>query len=273
MKKLNDVITIGNLFGNLFGTGAYANFQWCTDLLNAIGGEELIANNGCFVFDMEYIYNHSGDLLASKFVLNNLETNGKWGNTGNDKLWKLINYRLKNKWDRLWNLTKAEYNPIENYSMVEEETLPTKTTEQQHFEDYEVTTSQNTDKDIHQEENADVDRSEDVYGFNSNTSVPLGTSNESKDKTKNYVDTNESGLAENNFITESHSKDGEDNKEVTTESYDVARELTRSGNIGVTTSQQMIQSEIELWQWNFIQDVVYKDLDDILTIEMYESEI
>ena len=48
MKKLNDVITIGNLFGNLFGTGAYANFQWSTDLVNAIGGEELIGNNGCF---------------------------------------------------------------------------------------------------------------------------------------------------------------------------------------------------------------------------------
>ena len=33
------------------------------------------------------------------------------------------------------------------------------------------------------------------------------------------------------------------------------RTLTRSGNIGVTTSQQMAESEIKLWQWNFYYDV------------------
>ena len=33
------------------------------------------------------------------------------------------------------------------------------------------------------------------------------------------------------------------------------RTLTRKGNIGVTTSQQMAQSEIALWQWNFYYDV------------------
>ena len=45
--------------------------------------------------------------------------------------------------------------------------------------------------------------------------------------------------------------------------------LTREGNIGVTTSQQMIQSERELWLWNFIYNVVFPDVDKILTINIY----
>ena len=46
-------------------------------------------------------------------------------------------------------------------------------------------------------------------------------------------------------------------------------ELTRTGNIGVTTSQQMIESEIKLWDWNFI-DNVFKDIAEILTLPIYE---
>lgn len=45
--------------------------------------------------------------------------------------------------------------------------------------------------------------------------------------------------------------------------------LTRSGNIGVTTSQQMLQSERDLWVWNFLRDVVFPDVDYLLTIPVY----
>ena len=45
--------------------------------------------------------------------------------------------------------------------------------------------------------------------------------------------------------------------------------LTRSGNIGVTTSQMMLESERNLWIWNFFRQVVFPDLDYILTIPTY----
>ena len=45
--------------------------------------------------------------------------------------------------------------------------------------------------------------------------------------------------------------------------------LTRSGNIGVTTSQQMIESERQLWLWNFFQNVVFKDICSALTLSIY----
>lgn len=45
-------------------------------------------------------------------------------------------------------------------------------------------------------------------------------------------------------------------------------ELTRSGNIGVTTSQQMIESEYNLRKKNLL-DLIYKNIDTILFIDYY----
>ena len=46
-------------------------------------------------------------------------------------------------------------------------------------------------------------------------------------------------------------------------------ELKRSGNIGVTTSQQMITSERELWMWHFFQNVVFPDICKVLALSIY----
>ena len=46
-------------------------------------------------------------------------------------------------------------------------------------------------------------------------------------------------------------------------------ELTRSGNVGVTTSAQMIEENIKLWIWKFF-DTIFKDIDKVLTIGVYE---
>lgn len=46
------------------------------------------------------------------------------------------------------------------------------------------------------------------------------------------------------------------------------RALTRSGNIGVTTSQQMLQSERDLWMWSYF-DVVFADIDKLLCLSIY----
>ena len=43
--------------------------------------------------------------------------------------------------------------------------------------------------------------------------------------------------------------------------------MTRSGNIGVVSSQQMIQSELDLRRQNFA-DILFRDLDKLLTLEV-----
>ena len=45
-------------------------------------------------------------------------------------------------------------------------------------------------------------------------------------------------------------------------------ELTRRGNIGVTTSQQMIESEFNLRKKNLL-NLIYHDIDTILFIDYY----
>lgn len=74
------------------------------------------------------------------------------------------------------------------------------------------------------------------YGFNSDVSVPVS-------------DSNSTSVVEGN---------GEDNK----------RELTRSGNIGVTTSQQMLESELQLRKYNFYEEL-FKDVNSVVTLSIY----
>lgn len=45
--------------------------------------------------------------------------------------------------------------------------------------------------------------------------------------------------------------------------------LTRSGNIGVTTTQQMIQQQRELLLYDFLNEVIFPDIDRELTLSVY----
>ena len=56
---------------------------------------------------------------------------------------------------------------------------------------------------------------------------------------------------------------------VRTDNLTETNELTRSGNVGVTTSAEMIEENIKLWIWKFF-DSVFKDIDRVLTIGVYE---
>ena len=47
------------------------------------------------------------------------------------------------------------------------------------------------------------------------------------------------------------------------------RDLTHLGNIGNITTQQLINEEIKLWRWNFIQELL-NDVKDFLTIPVYD---
>ena len=48
-------------------------------------------------------------------------------------------------------------------------------------------------------------------------------------------------------------------------------QLTRTGNIGTMTSQQMLESERNLYMlWQFFYDVVFPDVDRVLTLSVYK---
>lgn len=136
-----------------------------------------------------------------------------------------------------------------------------------------------------------------VYGYNSLESVGDTTSEQTGTETGTESRTNAEDISEtlNNTETEnkthtteeerakSNTKSNTEDKSgsrqnTTTESKTGSeettgqrtRELTRSGNIGVTTSQQMLESEIELrMNYNFY-DIIYKNVDEVLALSVFK---
>lgn len=135
------------------------------------------------------------------------------------------------KWWKISQAITTDYRPLENYDM--EEIRTPNLTES-------LTRKQNTDTNVNQTTESGI------YGFNSTESQPTATGE---------GDTHTTGLKANNEIADTKTNTG-------TES------LTRHGNIGVTTSQQMLESEIKLRQYNFIEEV-FKDIDSILCLKIY----
>lgn len=60
-----------------------------------------------------------------------------------------------------------------------------------------------------------------------------------------------------------------DLENVRTDNLTEQNELKRHGNIGVTTSAQMITENIELWKWKYFNEI-FKDIDRILTKGVYQ---
>lgn len=127
-----------------------------------------------------------------------------------------------------------------------------------------------------------------VYGFDSENATPSGRQSVGSTGTNTDVtdgeDTITRDLTDTDTGTQTTTTDGTE-----TRTYDLAdadagtqttadagedtrtviHSLTREGNIGVTTSQQMIESERALWVWNFFYDVVFPDVDKMLTLNIY----
>lgn len=77
--------------------------------------------------DTLYIYQHSGQKYVQP-LMNMFVTDGKLTQAGITACSKMAAALWYPKWTRLWNVMTAEYNPLENYNMHEEEdTAPTGT--------------------------------------------------------------------------------------------------------------------------------------------------
>lgn len=194
---------------------------------------------------INYLFNHSGNKEESCLLSNYVFVN--------DNSLDILNNIIKNiyldKWNKLYNVLNSEYNPIENYNRVENTTINNtgNETTNENINNSEVLTgghtNNNTNENIHKvsafndvnfsNDSNDVNNSTDEFIYNNETKTNTGTNTSSKNNTG---------------TNETHS--------------------TISGNIGVTTTQQMIVSEIELRKYNIVNEF-YSDLDNLLTIGIY----
>lgn len=212
--------------------------------------------------DNNYRYIHAYNLICSR-ITDNLPLT---------EIAKIIYNTFSENWKKLWENYVVEYNPIENYSMVEELTGKKTTT---------------FDSDVIKEENNTNKITSDVTSNNSSTSNATGSTTTNSD-TSIYTFNTQNGTKSDSGVTTSTpnlTNTSEDdnvsntitntaikiNSNATTSNNgieDNTHNLKRSGNIGVTTSAQMIKENLDLWKWNFYNSI-FKDIDSIITIGVY----
>lgn len=194
--------------------------------------------------DDVYLLSHSGQKYIAPLMRALLNSDNKLTQSTINKAASYAFAIYGKNWTNLWDVLQAEYNPIENYNMTEERTDDPSGKE--------ITTLSHTGFDKTETTGEATDNVQDssVYGMNSSGPVPASkvstTSGVTVERTPGVTDTTE-------------------------KSFDHRQDhylLTRSGNIGVTTNQQMQMSSIELWKWNFWLQV-FDDLDSCFCLDCY----
>lgn len=183
--------------------------------------------------NIEYFGNHSGCKLISPLVKSML-VDGVLSDAKRQALAQLISSKFSHNWTSLWNALSSEYNPIHNYDM----------TETQKKDGENIDTRDLTDTRNHGRKTADE---YSHYGINSTKANPSDVES----------------MSESGATTDFHTGDE-------THHIDETLVTTRSGNIGVTTSQQMIEAEIALRMKSNFYDLVYRDCDSVLALQIYD---
>lgn len=175
-----------------------------------------------------------------------------------------VSYRYK--WSKLLqNVYAQEYNPIENYNRTEEQTFA-KTGEE--------TESRVDTRSI----KTDTVNSENVTGSNSTETTGSGTADNfingfnssqsvSSDNSKSSNVENASSSSQSTNNQNGNSNTNDELTSAVNRSFTNRVDTTQAtvkGNIGVTTSQQMLESEIALRLKNDFIDIIFKDIENEL---------
>lgn len=190
------------------------------------------------------------------------------------------------KWTRLKALSKTQYDPIHNYKdELTESVKDVGTGGNTTTGTFTDTGTDTISKDATRTDNltntsqlaSDVTTgstdTKGIYGFdsvdssNAEKTVVSGTEHDATTNTITNTGT------QKNVSTDTDTVDKTKTSAVIVDSHsgnDRTRTSTHSGNIGNLTTQQLMKQEIELWKWNFIQNVL-ADLSDFVTLPIYLS--
>lgn len=227
--KMNDLYSISDIL-----SGTNLIFTLLKDDSTYPNVKDFIKDGNYATLNEDYYVFNSNEKYLSPLVTKLYEELDNKA-TLNLKLVEIIYNRFSTKWKKIYDALMTNYKPLENYDMEEERTPD--------LEDSE-TINTNTDITTSRETSA----SNSYKGFNSSSPVLVN-------KTDGTEDVTTSGESEKNEISKSSTHTGTET-------------LTRHGNIGVTTSQQMLESEIKLRQYDFYKNM-FKDIDSILCLSIY----
>ena len=174
-------------------------------------------------------------------------------------LWSNKHYRTFEKWINALNI---DYNPLENYDRMEEWSDSGSRTNTGTVSDSGITkntgtqSTESSGKDNFKG-SGNSTSSDEISAYNSNSFQ------NDKKNTTNSSNSSETNTTANNTrtdnLSESNSNTRTDNLSEKTNSD---RKGRAHGNIGVTTSQQMLQSELDIAKWN-----IYEQITDLFLSE------
>lgn len=168
-------------------------------------------------------------------------------------------------WERVYNLTQAEYNPIENYDRIENEVEAENVSESRQKASQNERSTEGTTRGVNNEnvqtssksDKVGQSGSEDkVAGFNTNT---LATQRGSTENSASTDNTTGASLVENTQDVENTGKETISGLDQDNGNTDRNRNRATHihGNIGVTTVAQMMEGELGIYpKINIVQYIV-----------------
>ena len=219
------------------------------------------------VLDIAYFGNHSGGKFCAPLVKLLINDEGVIPSAARVTIAKIIISKYLNNWNHLWETNVAVYSPIHNYDMYEERDLAT-TDDNVETTDGELSRTGTEGLTHGMVESTQHGRTEDNvnYKYGLNTTVyQQNRSDENVSTEGGTTTTTDSGTD-----TTTHNLVDSTDQTVTEDNEGTEHEEThRYGNIGVTTTQKLIQEERNLWLWNFF-DEVFNDLDKELALAFHD---
>lgn len=214
---------------------------------------------------------HDGEMLSSEELT---------------KLADIIKGMYSHKWDKIFAVALAEYDPLHNYYdelsehvVYGEEKAGSKassTSDSNTRTDNlsEVKTDTRQVAETRNLANSGTDNTQNnVYGFNSSTAVGDRNSSGSNSgsETGTITTVNSGSITTGNTGTQtnvgSNTYSESDGNETLGER---TREYTKSGNIGNISTQKLLNEELDLWKYNFILEMM-RDVVEFITLPSYET--
>lgn len=235
--------------------------------------------------DIVYLDGHSGERYCSNFINHRLNDSDVLSSDNRTLIANILWAMFGIQWTRLWATMKpVDYDPLTNYKMQETAEGEESSTRTPDLTKGDTGTVQTTGQDKRTpnltrngtgtvNDNGSVTNTNQngIWGFNSSTSVPSDMS----DGTATNENTTTRDLTETETGTDTTDRTNTDtyNRSYTETGTDTTagtsfRKLTRTGNIGTNTFQNLLQQERNIWMYDFFEQV-FKDVDSVLTIPIY----
>ena len=217
----------------------------------------------------DFIYDNFGYYEISEKIKNTTERKNKTMLEVIQEIASNIYLSNEYRYDTLYSTIIQEYNPIENYSMTE------KIETSYNGKEINATTFTGSEKETHSIKEERTERSQTNEGGTTNVLKTAPYDSESfynKEQSTTTQDSpTSSELSIGNTGENTTEKTFANRSDNNVKSFDGRSDIithTRSGNIGVTTSQQMLESSRSLANFNFV-GIVARDIVKRIGILIY----